>query len=52
MADDRVPVPVRFDQVSGGDLKRERFVVRELGSAVEAEARNDAGRIPLGMTCL
>jgi hypothetical protein len=37
VVDDRVPVAVRFGLVSGGDLKRERFVVLERRSAVEPE---------------
>ena len=40
VADDRVPVAIRFGLVSGGDLKPERFVVLELRSAVESEARD------------
>ena len=40
VADDRVPVAIRFGLVGGRDLKRERLVVLERGSAVEPEARN------------
>ena len=40
VADDRVPVAIRFGLVNGCDLKRERFVVLEHRSAVESEARN------------
>jgi hypothetical protein len=40
IADDRVPVAIRFGLVSGCDLKRERFVVLERRSTVEPEARN------------
>src|SRR6188768_3491849 len=40
VADDGVPVTVRFSLVSGCDLEREGFVVLERGSAVEPEARN------------
>src|SRR5207244_5096367 len=40
VGDDRVPVAIRFRLVSGCDLKRERFVVLKLRSAVEAEAGN------------
>src|SRR5438309_2124387 len=40
VADDRVPVAIRFSLVSGCNLKRERFVVVERRSAVEPEARN------------
>jgi hypothetical protein len=40
IADDGVPVAIRFGLVSGRDLKRERFGVRERRSAVEPEARN------------
>src|SRR5262249_8649612 len=38
--DDRVPVPISFGLVNGCDLKREGFVVLELGAAIEPEARN------------
>lgn len=38
VADDRVPVAIRFGLVSGCDLKRERFVVLERRSAIEPEA--------------
>ena len=40
VADDRVPVAIRFGLVGGGDLERERFVVLERRSAVEPEAGN------------
>src|SRR4051794_39596739 len=40
VADDRVPVAVRFGLVDGRDLKRERFGVLERRPAVEPEARN------------
>ena len=40
VADDRVPVTISFGLVSGCDLKRERFVVLECGSAIEPEAGN------------
>jgi len=40
VADDRVPVTICFVLVSGGDLKRECFVVLEHRSAVEPEAGN------------
>src|SRR5688572_6172392 len=40
VADDRVPITIRFRLVGGCDLKRERFVVLERRSPVEAEARN------------
>ena len=40
VADDRVPVTISFGLVSGCDLKRERFVVLECGSAIEPESRN------------
>src|SRR5438105_6390671 len=40
VADDGVPVAIRFGLVSGCDLKRECFVVLELGSAIKANARN------------
>ena len=31
VADDRVPIAIRFGLVRGGDLKRERFVVLDVG---------------------
>jgi hypothetical protein len=34
VVDDRVPVPIGFGLVNGCDLKRECFVVPELGAAV------------------
>src|SRR6185295_8929562 len=37
VADDRVPVAIRFGLVSGCDLKRERFVVLARGTAIEPE---------------
>src|SRR5512134_2203500 len=40
VADDCVPVTIGFGLVSGCDLKRECFVMRELGSAIEADAGN------------
>ena len=40
VANDGVPVTIRFGLVNGGDLKRECFVVLERGSAIEAEAGN------------
>src|SRR5919197_1594803 len=40
VADDRVPIAVRFGLVDGGDLKRERFVVFEGRTTVQPEARN------------
>src|ERR1700676_738011 len=40
VADDRVPITISFGLVSGCDLKRERFVVLECGSAIEPEAGN------------
>ncbi len=40
VADDCVPVTIRFGLVSGCDLKRECFVVLERGPAVEPEAGN------------
>ena len=40
VADDRVPVAIRFGLVNGCDLKRERFVVLERGAAIEPEAGN------------
>jgi len=40
VADDRVPVAIRFGLVSGCDLKLECLVVLERGSAIEPEARN------------
>src|SRR5262249_19838152 len=40
VADDRVPVAIRFRLVSGCNLKRERLVVVERGAAVESEAGN------------
>src|SRR5687767_12753778 len=53
VADDRVPVTIRFRLVLRRDLKRERFVVLERGSAVEPEAGNaqygevDGEHVPL-----
>src|SRR5215475_181064 len=53
VADDRVPVTIRFGLVSGCDLKRECFVVLEMGAAIEPEAGNshhgklDRQHIPL-----
>src|SRR5215203_3384510 len=53
VADDRVPVTIRFGLVSGCDLKRECFVVLESGSAIKPEAGNshhgklDRQHIPL-----
>src|SRR4029079_18885176 len=41
---DRVPVTIRFGLVRGCDLKRERFVVLEGGSAIESEAGNPHDR--------
>jgi hypothetical protein len=35
VVDDRVPVTIGFSLVNGCDLKRECFVVLELGTAVE-----------------
>jgi hypothetical protein len=52
VADDGVPVAVRFGLVNGCDLKRERFVVLERGSAIETDAGNahqvefDRQRVP------
>src|SRR5512141_1508276 len=40
VADDGVPVTIRFGLVSGCDLKRECPVVLDLGSAIEPEAGN------------
>ena len=40
VANDRVPVAIRFGLVGDAHLKRERFVVLERRSAVEAEARD------------
>src|SRR6185436_16763905 len=40
VTDDRVPVTISFGLVSGCDLKRECFVVLEVGAAIEAEAGN------------
>src|ERR1700692_1675836 len=40
VANDRVPITISFGLVSGCDLKRERFVVLECGSAIEPEAGN------------
>ena len=40
VADDRVPIAIRFGLVNGCDLKRERPVVLDLGSAIEPEAGN------------
>src|SRR5438034_10902082 len=37
IADDGVPVTIRFGLVSGGDLKRECFGVLESGCAIEPE---------------
>src|SRR5256714_9956480 len=39
VADNRVPIAIRFGLVSGCDLKRERLVVLERRSSVEPEAR-------------
>jgi hypothetical protein len=53
VADDRVPLTIRFGLVSGSDLKRECFAVLEDGSAIEPEAGNsyhgklDRQHIPL-----
>ena len=40
VTDDCVPVTIRLGLISRRDLKRERFVVLEYRSAVEAEARD------------
>src|SRR5688500_14696764 len=40
IADDRVPVAVRFGLVVGRDLERERFGLLELRAAVQADARD------------
>src|SRR5262245_62287034 len=40
VADDGVPVAIRFGLVGGGDLKREGLAVFERSSAVEPDARN------------
>ena len=39
VAYDRVPVAIRFTLVFGRNLKRDRFVVLEGGSAIEPETR-------------
>src|SRR5262245_9295956 len=40
VADDRVPVAIRFGLVGGGDLKRKCFTVFERRSTIEPEAGN------------
>src|SRR6188768_1196456 len=53
VADDRVPIAIRFGLVGGCDLKRKRFIVLERRSAVEPEAWNahhgklDGQHVPL-----
>ena len=44
VADDCVPVAICFGLVSGCDLKRERFVVLECGSAIEPEPGESPSR--------
>ena len=40
LANDGVPIAIRFDLVGGGHVEGERLTVRKRGSAVEPQARN------------